>query len=79
MIFDHSECIISLFNPHNARFVVKNFEKINDETKSANTHKMWLIWHNMQGYILPFDYTFIYLWQNIACHEQNNWKKKRTG
>ena len=25
MIFDHSECIISLFNPHNARFVVENF------------------------------------------------------
>lgn len=25
MIFDHSECIISFSNPHNARFVVKNF------------------------------------------------------
>ena len=25
IIFDHSECIISLFNPHNVRFVVENF------------------------------------------------------
>ena len=41
--------------------------------------KIQFIWHNIQGYILPFDYTFIYLWQNIACYEQNSWKKKRTG
>ena len=50
-----------------------------NKTKSANTYKNRLIWHNIREYILPFDYTFIYLWQNIACYEQNNWKKKRTG
>ena len=50
-----------------------------NKTKSANTLKNRLIWHNIRGYILPFDYTFVYLWQNIAYYEQNNWKKKRTG
>ena len=43
MIFDHSECIISLFNPHNARFVVENFgfKLLDIPTKEGHTFSGW--------------------------------------